>query len=256
MKTGHRSARPNLRARLEKVALRDGAVAFGVASAKAVDSLPRIKIGWTINRYTVKLRSVMPGATSAIVFGIPSMDDTDELEIDRGDGIFSYPGYQPIKVIYRDLVRVLSSEGYKAEWLDEETSTTSYKRVASLAGIGSFGKNSLILAPRYGPWLRIGLVVTDAPLKPDEPFKKDLCGDCVKCIRSCPAGALTQYKVSPDRCLVGATSVKNSTRKIGVLLDKFEPRITPRARVMCRICQMACPYTPAERRRGTLVRQH
>lgn len=253
MKTKNRSARLNLKARLEKAALRGGAVAFGVASTKAVDSLPRIKIEWT-EKYTVKLRSVMPGAKSVIVFGIPSLDDTDELEIDRGGGVSSYPGYLPIKVIYRDLVGIISSEGYKAEWLDEQESATSYKRVASLAGIGSFGKNSLILAPRYGPWLRIGLVVTDAPLKPDEPFEKDLCGDCVKCVRMCPAGALTQYKVSPGKCLVGATSIKKPSRKIESLLDRFEPRITPRSRVMCRICQMACPYTPAGRRRGTLVR--
>ncbi len=256
MRTKNRSARTDLKVRLEKAALRGGAVAFGIASAKVIDSLPRIKIGWTINRYTVKLRSVIPWAESVIVFGIPSLDDTDELEIDRGDGVFSYPGYLPIKVIYRDLARLLSSEGYKAEWLDEETSTTSYKRVASLAGIGSFGKNSLILNPKYGPWLRIGLVVTDAPLKPDEPFKKDLCGECVKCVLMCPAGALTQYKVSPDKCLVGATSAKSSTQTTKVLLDRFEPTITPRARVMCRICQMACPYTPAERRRGTLARQN
>lgn len=256
MRTGHHSARPDLRARLEKAASKGGAVAFGVASVKDVDSLPRIKIGWTINRYTVKLRSVMPGATSVIVFGIPSMDDADELEVDRGGGVFSYPGYLPIEVIYRDLVRILSSEGYKAKWLNEETSTTSYKRIASLAGIGSFGKSSLILAPGYGPWLRIGLIVTDAPLKPDEPFRKDLCGDCDKCIRSCPTGALSQYKVSPDKCLVGATSVKKPTRKIEMLLDKFEPRVTPRARVMCRVCQMVCPHTPAERRTGILARQH
>jgi ferredoxin len=254
MKVRHHSAKPRLRARLKELAVRDGAVAFGVASAKAVDSLPRIKIGWTINRYTVKLNSVMPGAESVIVFGIPSMDDADELEIDRGEGIFSYPGYQPIRVIQRDLIRILTSEGYRANSLSEETSTTSYKRIASLAGIGCFGKSSLVLSPRYGPWLRLGLVLTDAPLKPDKPFKKDLCQDCVKCLRACPAGALTQYRVDPDKCLVGATSAGNPTRRTMTLLDKYEPKITARSRVMCRICQMACPYTPAERRKGTFVR--
>ena len=254
MKVRNHSTRPRLRARLENLAIRNGAVAFGVASAKVVDSLPRIKIGWTINRYTVKLKSVMPGAESVIVFGIPSMDDADELEIDRGKGDFSYPGYQTIKVVQRDLVRILTSEGYRANWPSEETSTTSYKRIALLAGIGCFGKNSLVLAPGYGPWLRIGLVLTNAPLKSSEPFKKDLCRDCVKCLRACPAGALTQYRVNPDKCLVGATSARNLTRRTRTLLDKYEPMITAKSRVMCRICQMVCPYTPAERRRRTLVR--
>ena len=253
MKSKSRKSRVPLRARLEKACSGDGAVAFGVASVVAVDELPRIKIGWTINKYTVRLRSIIPGARSVIVFGIPSLDDSDELEIDRGRGDFAYPGYQPIKVIYRDIVRILTSEGYKADWLNEETSTTSYKRVAQLAGIGSFGKNSLILSPEHGPWLRIGLVLTDAPLKADEPFKKDLCGSCFRCVHACPTGALTRYKVDPQKCLVGATSVKSAKRNIEALLDKYEPLITPRTRVMCRICQMACPYTPAARREGALV---
>jgi len=234
--------------------MRNGAVVFGIASVDAVDSLPRIRIRWTINRYTVKLRAAMPGAKSVIVFGIPSLDDSDELEIDRGKGDFSYPGYQQIKVINREIVRILTCAGYKANWLSEETSTTSYKRVAALAGIGVFGKNSLILAPKYGPWLRIGLVLTDASLKPDTPFHKDLCGDCMKCIRACPMGALKPYMVSPEKCLVGATSVGNPNQKARALLDEFEPRITPRARVMCRVCQMACPYTNDKRRRGALIR--
>ncbi len=248
-----KSHRTPLKSRLREACLRDGAVAFGVASVKDVDSLPRIKIRWTINKYTVKLRSVMPGAKSVIVFGIPSMDDSDELEIDRGKGVFSYPGYQPIKVVYRDMVRILSSEGYRADWLNEDTSTTSYKRVAALAGLGAFGKNSLIISPKHGPWLRIGLVLTNAPLRPDPPFNGDLCGRCERCIRACPAGALASYVVSPEKCLVGVTSSEKRSRKTRALLDKFEPKITRNARMMCRVCQSVCPHTTVDRRSATLV---
>jgi ferredoxin len=243
----------SLRTKLERACRRGGAVAFGIASVRTADKLPRIKIDWTIDSYTVKLRSVMPGAESVVVFGIPSLDDSDELEIDRGDGVFSYPGYQPIQIIQRDLVRILASEGYKANWLNEDSSTTSYKRIASLAGIGGFGKNSLILSPGYGPWLRIGLVLTDAPITPSDPFEEDQCHDCTKCINACPMRALTPYKVDPDRCLVGATSVAKPSRSAMRLLDKYEPRITPNARVMCRECQRACPYTSPERLRAKLI---
>jgi epoxyqueuosine reductase len=254
MKEKRTRASSLLRKRLEQACERDGAVAFGIVSAQRADSLPRIRIRWTINRYTVKLRSVMPGAKSVIVFGIPSTDDCDELEIDRGNGVFSYPGYEPIRVVYRDLVKILTSEGYRANWLREDTSTTSYKRVAALAGIGGFGKNSLILSPRYGPWLRIGLVLTDAPLTPSKPFEEDLCGDCEKCLRACPTGALAPHKVHADKCLVGMTTVENPPQKLVRLLDKYEPKITPGARAMCRVCQVVCPHTPAERLRRSLVR--
>lgn len=253
MKSSIQRSKGGLRARLEKASRRGGAVAFGVASVKEVDALPRIWIGWTVERHTVKLSSVIPGAKSVIVFGIPSTDDSDELETDRGKGDFSYPGYLPIKVIYRDLQRILTSEGYRSSWLNEDTSATSYKRIASLAGIGAFGKNSLILSPGNGPWLRFGLVLTDASLKPDSSFTEDMCGDCTKCIRACPAEALTAYKVRPEKCLVGVTSRPRLSRETRALLDKYEPRITPTTRVMCRMCQMVCPYTSSGRRRNSLV---
>ncbi len=249
MRSGIKKPASDLRRRLEKASRLGGAEAFGVASVKSADALPRIWIDWTVNRHTVKLASVLPGARSIVVFGVPSTDDSDELETDRGNGVFTYPGYMSIRVIYRDMMRLLASEGYRATLPREDTSTTSYKCIASLAGIGSFGKSSLILSPKHGPWLRIGLLLTDAPLTPDKPFTKDMCGECTKCIRACPTGALTPYKVDPDKCLVGATSMPRSSKKTATLLDTYEPKITSTTRVMCRACQMVCPCTPAERRK-------
>lgn len=236
----------DLRSRLKEAAVIRRAVAFGIASVDVSDAQPRVKIGFTVNRWTEPIRKSMPEAKSAVVFGIPSLDDADELEVRRPSGYLSYPGYLTLSVIARDLIAILRNEGWRASYPSE---LVHNKSLAVLAGIGSYGKNSLIISPKHGPWLRFGVVVTDAPLKPDEPFKEDLCGRCTRCVRACPAGALKPYVVDPDRCLVGAGELENPPKALRPLLAKHEPKLTPRTRVMCTMCQMACPYTPTERRR-------
>ncbi len=238
----------DLRSRLKEAATRRRAVAFGIASVDAADSLPRVKIGFTVNRWTEPIRKGMPGAKSAIVYGVASTDDADELEVRRPSGSLSYPGYLPISIIARDLIAILKNDGWRAAYATE---LVHHKSLALLAGIGSYGKNSLIISPKHGPWLRLGVVVTDAPLQPDEPLEEDLCGRCTRCMRACPAGALGKaYSVDPDRCLVGAGELENPPKDLKPLLAKHEPKLTPRTRVMCTVCQMVCPYTPTERKRN------
>lgn len=237
----------DLRSRLKEAATRRRAVAFGIASVDAADALPRVKIDFSlVNRWTEPIRKAMPEAKSAIVFGIPSTDDADELEIRRPDGVISYPGYLVLSIIVRDMVSILKNEGWRATFPSE---LVHNKSLAVLAGIGGYGKNSLIISPKHGPWLRFGVVVTDAPLQPDEPFKEDLCGKCTRCVRACPSGALEPYVVNPDKCLVGAGELENPPKALRPLLAKHAPMVTPRTRLMCTRCQMACPYTPAGRRR-------
>jgi epoxyqueuosine reductase QueG len=236
----------DLRSRLKEAVTRRGAAAFGVASVDAADALPRVKIGFTVNRWTEPIRKSMPEAASALVFGVASTDDADELELRRPDGSLAYPGYQPLKVIARDLATILRNEGWRAMYPSE---LVHHKSLAMLAGLGSYGKNSLIISPKHGPWLRFGVVVTDAPLEPDGSIEKDLCGKCTRCVRACPAGALKPYLVDPDKCLVGLGELESPPKSAKKLLAKYQPKLSPRAYLMCIECQMACPYTSAERRR-------
>ncbi len=228
-------------------ARRKGAVVFGVVSIDDADALPPVKIEWTINRWTKRLRDSMPEARSVVLFGILSTDDADEIEIKRSDGRLDYPGYMPISIIMRDLMRVIRDHGFRA---CAPSVYASYKRIAQLAGIGSYGKNALIIHPKYGPWLRFGAVLTDAPLLLDRPFEGDLCGKCERCLQACPADALEPYVVDPGRCLVGVATAPHARPELKQLLPKHSPVLTPQSRVMCTACQLACRYTTAERRQN------
>jgi epoxyqueuosine reductase len=80
------------------------------------------------------------------------------------------------------------------------------RAAAHRAGLGWFGKNSLVLLPGLGSWFVLGSVVTDAPLalpatvEPAAPAAG--CGTCDRCRSACPTGALVEPGVLDARkCL-------------------------------------------------------
>ena len=70
------------------------------------------------------------------------------------------------------------------------TALLSYKHVADLAGLGTIGRNSLLITPEFGPRVRLVCLLTEAPLEASPRVKKEVCVNCDACIRVCPARAL------------------------------------------------------------------
>ena len=121
------------------------------------------------------------------------------------------------------------------------------------------GKNSLIINPEYGPWIRLQSILTDAPLVPDEEFSEDLCGECTRCIDACPTGALTPYVIDPEKCLIGISEAELARLIMEDLpftefrdtpdhvFREHMPRFTTNSVLMCTTCQRACPYGSEKR---------
>ena len=70
------------------------------------------------------------------------------------------------------------------------TSTSTARRRAR-AGVGFYGKNTMLITRRHGSWVVLGTLVTDVELEPTAPLDLD-CGDCRLCIDACPTGALDE----------------------------------------------------------------
>ena len=69
------------------------------------------------------------------------------------------------------------------------------------AGVGFFGKNTMLITREHGSWVVLGTLVTDVEIEATAPLELD-CGSCRLCIDACPTGALDEPGVlDADRCL-------------------------------------------------------
>ncbi len=95
---------------------------------------------------------------------------------------------------------VLAAAGHCTEVLIDDNRLVD-RAAAQRAGVGWWGKNTMVLNPKHGPWLLLGSLVTDAQLQRSSPMRRD-CGTCDACRPACPTGALVAPGVLDARlCL-------------------------------------------------------
>jgi epoxyqueuosine reductase len=108
--------------------------------------------------------------------------------------------YSPLRHGLETMAGHLQSQGHQAAVLADDSRLVD-RAAAVRAGIGWWGKSTMLISPKHGPWLLLGSVVTDAALTPSEPMKRD-CGKCDACLPACPTGALISPGVlDATRCI-------------------------------------------------------
>ena len=109
-----------------------------------------------------------------------------------------------------------------------------FKMAAQMAGLGWIGKNCSLISPQNGPRLRLGTVLTDAPLEPDSPIE-NRCGDCTQCRDICPAGAILGKAFDCNDALSQRFDFKKCDAYLSETRQTFGKRI-------CGRCIAVCPY--------------
>ncbi len=106
---------------------------------------------------------------------------------------------------------------------------------ASNSGIAWRGKHTISLT-RTGSWHFLGEIYTSLALPPDPPAENH-CGNCTRCITSCPTSAIVApYEVDARRCISYLTIELQ-----GAIPAPLRPAIGNRI-YGCDDCQLCCPW--------------
>ena len=202
---------------------------------------------------------ILPGARSLVV---GAWSYRRQESVDQDDGVDVRRPSRPVGSVARYARRDhyaslrhgldamaghLRSLGWRAVVVCDDNALTD-RAAAHRAGIGWFGKNSLILVPGSGSWVVLGTVVTDAVLAPSAPEgpadHAEGCGSCSRCLTACPTGALVAPGVlDARRCLAWLVQATGS------FPEQYRRALGDRI-YGCDECQQVCPINRVAERRS------
>jgi epoxyqueuosine reductase len=103
------------------------------------------------------------------------------------------------------------------------------------AGVGFYGKNTMLITRKHGSWVVLGTLVTDVEVERSEPLALD-CGSCTLCIDACPTGALDEPgTLDSTRCL------SYWSQAPGAIPEEYRADLGAQV-YGCDICQDVCPW--------------
>jgi epoxyqueuosine reductase len=109
---------------------------------------------------------------------------------------------------------------------------------AQRSGLGWVGKNGNLITKQSGSFFFIATFITDLELEYDDPFAKDYCGTCTRCIDACPTEAILPGKVvDGSKCISYFTIELKDMLIPGELKGKFDNWMFG-----CDTCQDVCPW--------------
>lgn len=109
---------------------------------------------------------------------------------------------------------------------------------AQRSGLGWIGRNGNLINKSAGSFFFIATLIVDVPLEYDDPFAKDFCGSCRRCIDACPTGAIL-----PDKTINGSQCISYFTIELkdAIIPDEMKGRFQ-NWMFGCDTCQDVCPW--------------
>ena len=201
--------------RLRAIALSNGVTEVGACSAEPFPEVKAaieqrvatglsgpLKFTYANPAVATDIRVSIPWAESLVVLGMPYLSQSQQESKGRGEiaRFATADHYQALQAALGAVKDELRRAGFQATPVYDDNQLVD-RAAANRAGLGWWGRNTMIITPGVGPWMLLGTVVTDAPIAPTPPVSRN-CGTCFACTPACPTGALdTPGILDGRRCL-------------------------------------------------------
>jgi len=193
---------------------------------------------------TIRCRpeQLLEGAKSAIIFVSYYKQEPQSFREDAGL-IASYARGRDYHNVHKKRLKKF------IQWLEEragqkdiargfsDSTPILEKALAVQAGLGWFGKNTLLIHRKFGTFTLLSGVLTTLELPVSMlSMRQPRCGSCNRCIDACPTSALTPYQLDANRCL--SYHLIEAKKSIPKEISERNPGYI----FGCDICQDACPH--------------
>lgn len=209
---------------------------------------------WLTNQYHADLvymenqmrcfpNQYFPGAKTAIIFVTYYKQEKQSFQKNFGL-IASYARGRDYHHIHRKRLKKF------IQWLEEKTGSKNIakgfsdsspvleKALAVQAGLGWFGKNTLLIHRHFGTFILLSGVFTTLDINYEAvSMRLPRCGSCQRCIDACPTQAIVSpYQLDAAKCL--SYHLIESKKTIPEEIQKRNPGYI----FGCDICQDVCPH--------------
>ncbi len=195
------------------------------------------------NKLRLDPKEYFPGAKSAILFVTYYKQEKLPFQKDLGL-IASYARGRDYHNIHRKRLKKM------IQWLEDtaqqkniakgfsDASPVMEKALAVQAGLGFFGKNTLLIHRKFGTFILLSGILTTLDLKPSSlQLRQPRCGSCTRCLDACPTQAIeAPYRLNAARCL--SYHLIESKKAIPSEIREKNPGYI----FGCDVCQDVCPH--------------
>jgi len=184
---------------------------------------------------------LVPGANSVITLLINYFPSEQQVEDSYKISKYAY-GSDYHEVIrgklrmFLDLIHEQIGEVHGRGFVD--SAPVLERSWAQRSGAGWVGKSGNLITKKGGTFFFIATLITDLELDYDDPFAKDYCGSCTKCVDACPTDAILDNKVvDGSKCISYYTIELKELMIPSEMQGKFDNWMFG-----CDICQDVCPW--------------